>query len=108
MGPAVFFGCVHLQLDIIHADDLAAVDIDDLLIEQVAFKKKQTFGAVCIWPVRGFGCGMDAGIDRGNGGGRRTRLPDFVLTMRLATRVRSSCGARVTSRTRPDAAPDGS
>ena len=38
----------------------------------------------------------------------RTRLPDLVLTIREAMRVRSSCGASVTSRTRPVAAPDGS
>ena len=37
-----------------------------------------------------------------------TRLPDFVLTMKEAIRLRSSWGARVTSRTRPVAAPDGS
>src|SRR5258708_14746188 len=37
-----------------------------------------------------------------------TRFPDFVFTINEATRERSSCGARVTSRTRPLAAPDGS
>src|SRR5207302_5549055 len=37
----------------------------------------------------------------------RTRLPDRVFTISDATLDRSSCGAIVTSRTRP-AAPDGS
>ena len=37
-----------------------------------------------------------------------TRLPDLVLTMSEAMRVRSSWGARVTSRTCPEGAPDGS
>src|SRR5260370_2218016 len=37
-----------------------------------------------------------------------TRFPDFVFTINDATRERSSCGASVTSRTRPLAAPDGS
>src|SRR5580692_13150594 len=36
----------------------------------------------------------------------RTRLPNLVLTISEAMRVRSSCGARVTSRTRPVGAPD--
>src|ERR1700729_1885202 len=36
----------------------------------------------------------------------RTRLPDLVLTISEAMRVRSSCGASVTSRTRPVGAPD--
>src|SRR6202011_3977289 len=35
-----------------------------------------------------------------------TRFPDFVFTINDATRERSSCGASVTSRTRPLAAPD--
>src|ERR1035438_3945707 len=37
----------------------------------------------------------------------RTRFPDLVFTMSDEMRERSSCGASVTSRTRPDA-PDGS
>src|ERR1017187_6333380 len=37
----------------------------------------------------------------------RTRFPDLVFTMSDEMRERSSCGASVTSRTRPEA-PDGS
>src|ERR1700716_2406716 len=36
------------------------------------------------------------------------RFPYFVFKIKDATRERSSCGASVTSRTRPLAAPDGS
>ena len=38
----------------------------------------------------------------------KIRFPDFVFTIRDEMRDRSSCGASVSSRTRPLGAPDGS
>ena len=99
---------IELKIDIIDADHFAAIDIDYLLIEQVALQQKQSFGAFDCRPFAG-DCGgarMPPLIAAMAANGS-TRLPDRVFTISDETPERSSCGAIVTSRTRP-AAPDGS
>jgi hypothetical protein len=58
---------VDLQVDIVDADDFASVNIDDLLIEEVAFEKEQSFGAVGGGPVGGIGGCVNVAIDGGYG-----------------------------------------
>src|SRR5206468_4739569 len=40
-----------VDFDVVHADDLASVDVDDLLIQQVAFQKEDTVGGGVSIPV---------------------------------------------------------
>ena len=42
----------HLQLDVVDADHFTSVNVDDLLIEQIAFQEKQPFRTVRSGPVR--------------------------------------------------------
>jgi hypothetical protein len=48
---AAFDDKVDLKFDVVYAYDLAAVDIDHLLIEEIAVEKKQSFGAVSGRPI---------------------------------------------------------
>ena len=49
-----------VELDVVDADDLAAVDVDDLLIEQVALEQQHAVGRRCTVPRRGVAGGADA------------------------------------------------
>src|SRR5208282_4300074 len=59
---------VDLQVDIVDPHDFASINVDDLLIEKIAFEEEQAFGAVGGGPVRGIGGGVNVGVDGGDGG----------------------------------------
>ena len=63
-----------LELDVVDADDLAAVDVDDLLVEQIALEQQQAVGGREALPVRGLGCRADGRAGRGDGVGREHAL----------------------------------
>ena len=93
------------ELDVVDADDLAAVDVDDLLIEQVALEQQHAVG-------RREGCHAAASSAARTvapaelmASGGSMRSPLGVLTIRYAMRVGWSCGAIAISRTRPRTAP---
>src|SRR5271156_5012996 len=67
-GVSGFDRGVDLKVDVVDADDFASINVDDLLIEQIALKKEQAFGAVGGGPVRGIGRGVNIGVDGSNGG----------------------------------------
>src|SRR5208283_1759554 len=68
MSVSCFDRGVDLKVDIIDPHDFASVNIDDLLIEEIAFEEEQAFGAVGGGPVRGIGGGVNVGVDGGDGG----------------------------------------
>ena len=68
---------VDLEFDVVDADDFAPVNVDDLLIEEVAFEKEEAFGAVGGGPVRGIGGGVDTGVDGGDGGEGKYAVAGF-------------------------------
>ena len=95
-----------LELDVVDAHDLAAVDVDDLLVEQVALEQQHAVGRRVALPRDGVGRGADGRAARFDGVRRRAmRSPLGVLTIRYAMRVGWSCGAIAISRTRPRTAP---
>ena len=53
-----------VELDVVDANDLPSVDVDDLLIEQVALEQQHAVGWRVFLPVRGLGVGAngDAGV----------------------------------------------
>ena len=55
-----------LELDVVDADHLAAVDVDDLLVEQVALEEQQAVGRGEAFPLRRIGGGADGGAGRAN------------------------------------------
>src|SRR5258706_13347 len=67
MRASGFGGGFDFEVDVVHADDFASINIDDLLIEEIAFEQEQTFGAVGERPVRGIGGSVDVGVDGGDG-----------------------------------------
>jgi len=87
-----------MKIDVVSARP-AAVDVNHLLIEQIAAEQQQAFepSAAVQSPQRG---GMNAAIDGGNGRQRQQAISFGVLTISRDTRERSSCGASATSRTR--------
>src|SRR5205823_12682156 len=48
-----------VDLDVVHSDDLAAVDVDDLLIEQVALEEQDAVRWHVVVPGGGVGIGAD-------------------------------------------------
>ena len=74
--PASIDG-VDLEFDVVDADDLASVNVDDLLIEKISFEQEQAFGAVGGGPVRGIGGGVDVGVDGGDGGEGKNAVAGF-------------------------------
>ena len=73
-----------LELDVVDADDLAAVDVDDLLIEQVALEQQRRRRTACS------ASHCAASVARANRragrlqriGAAAMRSPSAVLTMR--------------------------
>jgi hypothetical protein len=57
---------VVIKIDVVHAHNLAAVDVNHLLIEQIAAEQQQSFGAVGRGPFRSRSGGPNAAIDGGN------------------------------------------
>jgi hypothetical protein len=55
---------IDLQIDVVDAHYFSSVDVDDLLVEQVAFQQEQTFVAVGCRPVCGPSRCPNAAIDR--------------------------------------------
>jgi len=96
-----------MKIDVVDAHDLAAVDVNHLLIEQIGLSstglrnRRQRSNPPQPWRHE---CAMMA--ETAVNGSRR--FPFGVLTISRDTRERSSCGASATSRTRPLAAPDAS
>ena len=66
-----------MKFDIVDADDLASVNVDDLLIEEIAFEKEESFGAVGGGPVGGIGRGVNVGVDGGDGGEGKNAVAGF-------------------------------
>ena len=64
---ALVFLRVELKIDVIDPDNFAAIDVDDLLIEQVALQQKQALCAIDRGPFCGGGFGADAAINCGYG-----------------------------------------
>jgi hypothetical protein len=63
------FDCgIDLKVDVVDADDFAAVNVDDLLIKEIALEEEQAFGAVGGGPVRGIGGGVNVAVNGGDGG----------------------------------------
>ena len=50
VGSFVFVS-VDLEIDIVDAHHFSSVDVDDLLVEQVALQEKEAFGAVHRRPI---------------------------------------------------------
>ncbi len=69
------FRRIEHQVDVVDADYLAPVDVDDLLIEQIAFQQEQTFGAVRGGPVSRVGRAPHSAIDAGYGCEREHAIP---------------------------------
>jgi hypothetical protein len=61
-GSFVFLR-INLQIDIVHADDFAAVDVNHLLIQQVALQQEQSFRAIGSRPLPRRRRGADASVD---------------------------------------------
>jgi hypothetical protein len=51
------------QLDIVNADHLAAVHVDDLLVEQVALQQQHALAAGILGQIGGVGRGVHAAVD---------------------------------------------
>ena len=68
---------VDLKIDIVDADDFASVNVNDLLIEEIAFEQEQAFGAVGGRPVRGIGGGVNVGVNGGDGGEGKYAVAGF-------------------------------
>ena len=94
-----------VELDVVDADDLAAVDVDDLLIEQIALEQQHAVRRVYLSQRDGVVAGADGGAARFERDGGSMRSPSGVLTIRNAMRVGWSCGATAISRTRPRTVP---
>ena len=93
------------ELDVVDADDLAAVDVDDLLIEEVALEQQHAVGGDVALPgAQSLQAAPVAPADLMASGGSM-RSPSAVLTIRYAMRVGWSCGATAISRTRPRTVP---
>ena len=95
-----------VELDVVDADDLASVDVDDLLIEQVALEEQDAVGGGVLSPSADASSAVRtvAPHDLSAAAGSM-RSPSAVLTIRNATRVGWSCGAMAISRTRPRTVP---
>jgi hypothetical protein len=76
-GLAGFGGGVDLEVDVVDANDFAAVNVDDLLIEEVAFEEEEAFRAVGGGPVGGIGGGVNVGVDGGDGGEGKDAVAGF-------------------------------
>jgi hypothetical protein len=62
---------VDLEFNVVDPNDFAPVDVDDLLIEQIAFEEEQSLGTVGGGPVRGTSGGVNIGVDgRDSGEGK--------------------------------------
>ena len=70
---------VDLQVNIIHADYFSPIDVDNLLVKQIALQQEQTFGPVDGGPLRHHGRGAYAAIDRRNCGERQDAVAGFSL-----------------------------
>ena len=68
---------IDLQIDIVDTDYLSSVNVDDLLVKEVSFKKKLAFGAVGGEPVRRSGGGVNAGVDSRNSGEGKDAVTGF-------------------------------
>jgi hypothetical protein len=68
---------IDLEFDVVDAHDLAAVNVDDLLIEKIAFEKEQALRTVGSGPVSRIGGSMNVGVDRGDGRGRENAITGF-------------------------------
>ena len=68
---------IDVELDVVDADDLASVNVDDLLIEEIAFEEEQAFGAIRSGPIRGIGGGVDIGVNSGDGGEGKYAVAGF-------------------------------
>ena len=69
-----------VEIDVVHADHFAAMDVDHLLVEQIALKQEQSFIAVAGRPLGRIVGGTNAAIDRRDR--LRRRSPARVLTIR--------------------------
>ena len=68
---------IDLEFDVIHADYFASVNVDDLLIEEIAFEQEQSFSAVGDGPVAWTGRGVNVGVDGGDGGKWKNAIAGF-------------------------------
>lgn len=59
---------MNLKLDIVDADDFASVNVDYLLIEEIAIEQEQAFSAVGGGPFGGICGGVNIGVDGRDGG----------------------------------------
>ena len=75
-APGIHRG-VNLKVDVIDTDDFASIDVDDLLIEEIAFEQEQAFGAVGGRPIRGICGGVNIGIDGGDSGEGKNAVAGF-------------------------------
>jgi hypothetical protein len=55
VGDSGFDDGVDVEFDIVDANDFASVNVDDLLVEEIALEQEQAFSAVGGGPVRGIG-----------------------------------------------------
>src|SRR5208282_4169718 len=56
-----------MKIDVIYAHYFAAVNVDDLLIEQISTEQQKPFGAIGRAPFRSRRGGANAAVDGGNG-----------------------------------------
>ena len=91
-----------VDVDVVDPHDFAAVNVDDLLVEQVALQQEHAFAAAVRRPLRGGGGDPHAAVDRTDArweaaGGRR----GGSSPQRRRCWLEFSCGDNVTSRTLP-------
>ena len=63
-----------IQINIIDSHHLASINVNHLLVEQVALQQEQALSAFSGSPIRRRGLGPNAPIDRGHGGKRQHPL----------------------------------
>jgi len=70
----VAVGRRRFELDVVDAHDLASVDVDDLLIEQIALQEQQAVGGGEALPLGHVGAGAHRGAGGRDGAGREHPL----------------------------------
>ncbi len=79
MQVSAFGRRVDLQVDVVHANDFASVNVDDLLIEKIAFEQEEAFSAVGERPLGGIGGGVNVRVNGGDGGEGKDAVSGFRL-----------------------------
>src|ERR1700722_20516517 len=74
IGRLLFEG-VDLEIDVVDAHHFSSVDVDYLLVEQVAFQKKQASRAVNCRPIGCRGTRLDAAVNGRDCRKRKNAVP---------------------------------